>query len=91
MKGNSLGVGAGAGVFVDRGIVWTTVGVAVSVAVGVTAGVGVAAGGLTHPKKANDNTIRIIEINLIFFIPSPKLTSVFVINNIIGLFSDSGL
>ena len=72
-------------------VVGTTVGFMVSIAVGVAVGVGVAAGGLMHPRKANDNMIRIIGINLMFFIPSPELTSVFVINNIIGLFSDSDL
>ena len=76
---------------VGAGVVVTTVGFTVSVAVGVAVGAGVAAGGLTHPRKDNDNMIRIIEINLRFFIPSPELTSVFVINNIIGLFSDSDL
>ncbi len=76
---------------VGAGVVGITVGFTVSVAVGVAVGVGVAAGGLTHPKKANDNMIRIIEINFIFFIPSPELTIVLVINNIIDLLSDSDL
>jgi hypothetical protein len=81
------GVSVGAGL----GVAGTTVGFTVSVAVGVAVGAGVPTGALTHPKKTDDKMIKIIEIILMFFIPSPDSTIVLVINNIIDLFSDSDL
>jgi hypothetical protein len=83
--------GVGVGVGVGLGVVGTTAGFAVSVAVGVAVGVGVPTCFPTHPSKTEDKIISIIVINLMFFIPSPDLTIVLFINNIIDLFSDSDL